>query len=490
MRKGFLLAAGLVLLCTWPVQAQYPPYYPNQQYPAYPPMAYPQYQGYAPQQQPPVLIGGTLQSSGQIALPSMRGKGPQTLPKYSPQQSINHKSMRPDLGQLPETIQEDVQGGGEVVIAPEDCPADPPVLYTAPKFSPQVEKHRPPRAPKGYKFYGSGEYVFWWTSTPDMPALLNIGPVASPTQTINGDSAPFDDNTSSGFRTTLGMWLDQDQTWAVEGNFFYLGDQLSKNNYISTGSTTFSRPFRTLTGAPSAIVIAGPGVGNANFEVESNLNLWNSEMNLRKELMRGTWWHVDLLAGYRHLSMDQHLRIADIRTVGTTSRTVLVDYFGTENRFNGGQLGVETELKYGRFFVDLWGKCAVGNNAQTVNIYGSTDLIPAPKVNNRNTYPGGLLALPSNMGEYTRNEFAVIPEVGLKAGMQLTHNLRVSGGYTIVYIDSAAQPGNQIDPVINATRVPSLNPAGAQVGANRPNFVFRDDDFWIQGVSLELEFRY
>ena len=62
-----------------------------------------------------------------------------------------------------------------------------------------------------------------------------------------------------------------------------------------------------------------------------------------------------------------------------------------------------------------------------------------------------------------------MPEVGVNVGYRLAAQLRVSLGYSFLYLDHAARPGDQMD---------------------RPAFLFRQSDFWMQALNFGVEFRY
>jgi hypothetical protein len=49
------------------------------------------------------------------------------------------------------------------------------------------------------------------------------------------------------------------------------------------------------------------------------------------------------------------------------------------------------------------------------------------------TRTGGLLALPTNISAHRRDEFARVPELGVRLGYQLNEQLRASVGYTWLY---------------------------------------------------------
>lgn len=130
---------------------------------------------------------------------------------------------------------------------------------------------------------------------------------------------------------------------------------------------------------------------------------------------------------------------------------------------------------------------ALGDAHQEVRIAGST--VFTDPVGNSVRQPGGLLALPTNMGSYSRDKFAVVPELGINVGRQLTDHLRVYVGYNLLYWSSVVRPGDQIDFVVNPTQLPTPAGPGVLVGPARPAFSFRDTDFWAQGVNLGVEFR-
>ena len=60
-------------------------------------------------------------------------------------------------------------------------------------------------------------------------------------------------------------------------------------------------------------------------------------------------------------------------------------------------------------------------------------------------YSGGQLALPSNMGTHSSQQFSVMPEIGFTLGYDLTPRLKATAGYTLLYWSNVARPGDQID---------------------------------------------
>jgi hypothetical protein len=239
-------------------------------------------------------------------------------------------------------------------------------------------------------------------------------------------------------------------------------------------------------------------------DVQRRSNFWGADANLRRNLLCGPNGYLDVFFGYRMLGLDESLTITEsLVAVGNTlgvlpggATVVLVpngttlqvnDRFAVSNRFYGGQLGFNGETRYGCW--SLGGKVgvAIGNTQQVVDITGGTiTMTPGGGVSGG---PGGLLALQgTNLGHYTRNHFAVVPEVGLTLGYQFTPCLRGFVGYNFLYWSNVVRPGEQID--LNVNR--SFQPGSAipRSGAAVPAFSFNSSDFYAQGLSLGLEFRY
>ncbi len=72
------------------------------------------------------------------------------------------------------------------------------------------------------------------------------------------------------------------------------------------------------------------------------------------------------LIGYRYFGMDEDLAIdSTIRPVGGSfglnSNIRASDLFDTENQFHGGDLGMETQISHGSFYLKILTKAALGN---------------------------------------------------------------------------------------------------------------------------------
>lgn len=358
-------------------------------------------------------------------------------------------------------------------------------------------------APEPHWLWFRGEYLLWWMKESPVPALVTTSPLGTPRELAGVLGAPGtavlfggDGNPErSGGRFTLGFWFDDEQTIGLESTTFFLGERSMTFRDQSAGVPILARPFfNVLTGMEASELVAFPGVLAGNVAVSSANQLWGTELNLRANCCRGCFWHLDGLLGVRFLGLDDKLSITEGLTVPAGagmlagSNIVVQDRFGTHNLFVGGQTGLEIGVQRGRWSLDLLGKVALGNTHQELNINGITQFsTPGLPVS---VQPGGLYALPSNIGHYSRDRFSVVPEAGVRVGFQLTRCLRAVVGYSFLYNSAVLRSGNQIDRGVNVSQLPSQIGPGNLVGPARPVPVMRESDFWAQGFSFGLELRY
>ena len=92
------------------------------------------------------------------------------------------------------------------------------------------------------------------------------------------------------------------------------------------------------------------------------------------------------------------------------------------------------------------------------------------------TSPGSLLTQPSNIGSFSRDRFAAIPELTLNLKYYVSQNVNFHIGYNIIWISQIALSADQVDRTVNMAQ-----PAGPA----RPAFAFHgQNDYWIQGINF------
>jgi hypothetical protein len=296
-----------------------------------------------------------------------------------------------------------------------------------------------------------------------------------------------------------------DHDWAVEFKGFWL--ETANNTFGVTsdtaGSTVFARPFiNSTTGTENVSLASFPGAFAGSATVAASSQLFGGEANLIHNVNCSKTTSVDLLIGFRYLNLDQSLTISQSSdllgggVLGFAGSTVLapgtvgvVDSFHTLNQFYGGQIGSEIEFHpYWRLFLQVDGKLGFGDTHQSVTANGFTSLANtgAPGA----VTSGGLLAVAGNSGTQTRDAFTFVPEVAINIGVDITCNCRIYVGYTFLYWDNVALPGNQINRSINPSTIPSSLSFGSVAGATNPPNPIIHSDFWAQGINAGIAFKY
>jgi hypothetical protein len=107
---------------------------------------------------------------------------------------------------------------------------------------------------------------------------------------------------------------------------------------------------------------------------------------------------------------------------------------------------------------------------------------------------GGLLALPNaNIGMYTQRRYGFAPEANLTLGVYLTPNLRFGVGYNFLYLNSVLRPADQIDTVVDLTRIPNfpVTPTPNAVNPARPRALpLRTTEIYATGITFSLQWTW
>jgi hypothetical protein len=352
----------------------------------------------------------------------------------------------------------------------------------------RLKAKAPPPPPAG-GFWLEADYLFWSVKGDKLPALASTGALGAPGTVVLFGDAAVNDRWRSGGQIKAGYWFDPQHSWGIEGSFFGLQNVSTGFNAASNGSPVLARPFfNVVSGAQDAQLIASPAVGSGQIAINETSRLWGAGFALRKEICASCAGRLSALVGYRYLHASDDLAIVtnqqtNVAVIGLSTVGV-TDRFGTANDFSGLDLGLTGEMRSGAFVFEWLGKVAVGANFSSAQIDGATTVTVGggPAV----VSPGGLLALPSNIGDFSQTRLAVVPEVALKLGYQVTPGLRIHAGYDFLYWSNVVRPGNVIDTGIN----PSQLPPGPLVGASRPAPHLDGSGFWAQGLNLGAVFSF
>lgn len=368
------------------------------------------------------------------------------------------------------------------------------------------------------RFWFGAEYLLWTARGNNLPPLAtratgvpsnaapalpnSLGALGQPgTAVLVGGNTNQD--WRSGLRVYGGLWLDPGQRFGAEMDWFFLGQSTSNTVAGGTNGNDFVyRPFTnnvrrnangTFTPVPAfqdTELVEYPNVLAGTVAVNSTSNLWGLNPNGIVNLACNPCGRLDALIGYRYLNLTDEVAIREDLTglAGSPNpgaQFVVQDRFRTENQFHGVNLGLAWERRFGALFLGVRGAVALGNTHTVVDIDGSTTTTTAAGVST--TAAGGLLTQPSNIGRYELNRFSVVPEVGVRLGVQLTDHLRVYAGYNFLYWSNVVRPGDVIDTRVNGSQLP---PRANQTGDLFPRFEPRYSDYWVHGIVFGVQLRY
>jgi Putative beta barrel porin-7 (BBP7) len=372
------------------------------------------------------------------------------------------------------------------------------------------------------RIWFSTEYLLYWIKNGPLAAPLvttsnptDLGTLGAPSTRVLFGGDGLDYGTFSGIRASLGGWLDPGQSIGIAGRGFLLEQRTTSFSAQSDDGgnpllafpvfdpraagtlLSFSNqpPGATLPGE-AGLFITQAGNFTGGLTVSSSSRLWGAEGNSLLNIVRNEHWQIDGLAGFRYLDLGENLDIETsalgLSGAGTFAGAHFLthDMFQARNQFYGGQLGLQTSYRYERVTVDLLSQLALGSTHQVVNRSGSTDISNShDSTLTSGTYPGGLLAVPTNSGRVDRDAFAVVPEVELKIEYAITASVRVFVGYDFLYWSNVVRPADQLDRVVNPSQVPAFGGLGLS-GPARPAPIFQTSDFWAQGINFGLDLRF
>ncbi len=363
----------------------------------------------------------------------------------------------------------------------------------------------PNRQSRGYV---RAEYLMWWMTDDEVPPLLTTSnPDPDPTPPFEGQLGRpdtvilvgggfLDEGFRNGGRFSFGYWLDRCKPCGIDGNVFFLSPRTRNALFSGEQFPVLARPiFAPNLNSEFVELVSSPGLALGTARILADSRLWGGQINLLKELgCPCDCRRPQLFGGFRYLDLQEDLEVAEFILAlegapdppGTF--VVVTDGFATRNQFYGGQVGGQLERQAGRMFVYLRGSVAFGVTHQVVEINGNQFRTKPGQPTE--SFVGGLLTTPSNIGRFDRDRFSVIPEVTLNVGMQLTRRLRAFVGYNVLYWPNVLRVGQQIDRVVDVALVPNPPVGLLPTGLNRPAVLMRESDLWVQGLNFGAEYRW
>jgi hypothetical protein len=405
----------------------------------------------------------------------------QTLPPGGPPDANGSKSMPSAYGAPVVTVPQSTYGGSTPIDAAHGgCAAGGDCGQT-------------------YQVYGGLEYVLWWLRATNLPPL--VGAIPAPLANTMGDlpTGAIDPilggqstatGAHSGVRLTLGYWLDPNQRIGVEASGFDLERGSNGTFFSGSGNAAIGPLFLGAEDGKQTIIGAlVPGQRTGFVDAGLNDHLWGAEANVRFKTVTVFSDANNVLVGARTLQFDNGLAVATSSTSMDPEHFAFTsfDSFGTHNQFYGAQVGMSSDFRWGSWFLNATEKLALGDVHEAVNIQGNSQQFIAGQLVATNS--GGILAQPTNIGHYSRDRFAALPEITLNFGYQFDEHFRVYFGYDFFYLSNVVRPGDQID-AVDSRQIPFLANFDPTVKATRPALSFNETGLWVQGMNFGVEVRY
>jgi len=353
------------------------------------------------------------------------------------------------------------------------------------------------RGPVGSFELGLEGMAWWFQASPEpVPLVTNIIVGTPATQIYLGGQDLSVGVTAGG--KIAGSYVLSDHT-ALEGNFLFVPDRSTTRSISSTGqigSVDLIVPYLDAnTNQENGTQISFAPIYSGSATEKYTVGMLGAEVNAALAFSHSGTWTVEGLGGVRYWRLHETLSFATSSPFiapfppGTWNT---LDQFATADNFYGLQGGLRAVYDGGKFFGTGVVKVALGAMVQSVDISGSlvTDEFSAD--GSLQKFLGGYFALPSNIGNYSRAAFSVMPEVDIRIGYRVTPTLSILVGYSFLYASDVVRPGNQIDRTVNTTQSTAYteNPTPTPEGPARPAFSFHDSGFWAQGASFGLAYRF
>lgn len=325
--------------------------------------------------------------------------------------------------------------------------------------------------------------LLWWVEERDTPPLIATG---ANSVTQFGD--PISSGLAPGFRVDYGHYFGDGTIGLglkVSGLF---GEDEDYQISSTDPANVITRPFFNTNGIGGPqfdqLIVSGLGPTTGSFSATSEFDYLASEVYGRMNFDKSSNYSIDLIGGFSAFMIDDMLSLTSISDQGGT-RTTLNDMFDVENRFYGGQLGIETMFHKGKWSLTTLTKVHLGNMNNRVAISGSSRnaVLPDPPGPGADFTNGFFVQ--GQQGTYEDDEFSFAPELGLRLGYSPRCNVELTVGYSMIYWNNVALAGEQINPYLDGTLILS-NTAGAQAAL----YEVEKGSLWMQGIDLGVIFHY
>ncbi len=327
------------------------------------------------------------------------------------------------------------------------------------------------------------EAATFWPDGQFLPPLVRTGEIGAAGSNDLFGGATVLDSAAQGLRGEFGTFFQRDSCSGLMFRFFDVNAESLTYNSVLNGAPTVVRPYLDPVGnTQESISINELNVTNGGILAHATSKVYGGDVLFRQLMSRSRFGQSEVLVGYQHDRLADRITLDSVTTAVNTLQ--LHDRFTTDNRFNGGVIGL-SGISYARNW-SLSGmfKMGFGNMDRNVVIEGSQIITVPGNPPSVNTTNSGLLARTTNSGTYNFDTFVVTPEFNFTLGYRLTRKMELSVGYTYLKLPKVARAADQID------RDMAANLSDPLVGAARPSFNLLESNFALQSLNYGLQYRY
>lgn len=355
------------------------------------------------------------------------------------------------------------------------------------------QRNQPPITVIESRFWVGADFLVLFGKGYDTPPL--VGVIRDSNTSVINNLYPderFGNGPFSAVRLRGGFSFDSDGlTSGFDVSYTHVFDRTVTERFGHVNGQVLGRPFIDAASGVANLLQATTSDGflRGSIIVKDHTEMNGGEIHYFVSDPSPVGMTIQWLAGFRYFRLADRLRTdfqTEIPSMGLGLQ--MHDEFKTTNRAYMTQVGFRGGYSTERWFVNGELKVGLGVISQRGSVDGSTTAgtigasLPAQS--------GGLFALPGNIGNYEQTKFGFMPELALNLGFHLTPSLTLVGGYEFMFINSVIRPGGLIDGTVNTQRVPSVNLTPVQSLPNRPASVFNNESFWLQGISIGLQYRF
>jgi Putative beta barrel porin-7 (BBP7) len=395
--------------------------------------------------------------------------------------------------------------------SPQSAPSPAPVIMGEEPVVATAPVRKAPTDDTG-RWFGNIDYVLFWMKHNPTPPLVQVLPANLADFNVTGNALPPgaaktlfggdgpdgpDHGSFDGARVQLGFYFDDAKCWGVDGSYLQFAQKSENFAIASAGVPVIGRGFHDVgVNEDSFLRYTTPdGLSTGYIRVDAPTQVYTFDANLRAEGPSVLSDRVDYFMGLRYLNLRDSVTIDSGATINNTTGAppftiTSHEAFKATNEFYASQVGLETHYRWGCFTIEFTGKVAVGWVNQEVRIDGFSTTqtgAAAPVV-----FPNQsiLYVQPSNVGNHSRDKFAIMPEGLVQIGYQITPHIRATVGYDVWDLSSVERSGAAIDTNVNPQMTKYIQVQQPST-VRAPTFSFTGaDDWWANGLTLGLEFTY